>query len=132
MSLSTYSYADTVDTWTVYFNDSLLISFSSTSSKIDIILDSSLITSSDSLKIVFNTDHPCVNCEYYYYVSDDFDRKLQVIRKRISHQFVTFPIKDLLLEKRKTGSRNYLFQMGYTQYVTMKGYRLKLLILHFE
>lgn len=134
LSVSTYSYSYSgkVDTWAIYFNDSAVNSFNSNSLKIDVVLDLSLITSNDSLKIIFKSDQPCFNCEYYYFVSDDLHRKIEIIRKRVLHQSVTFSLENLLIEQRKRGLNNYLFQMVYTDYNTMKRSGLKLLNLQFE
>lgn len=96
LSFPVFCWADTLDFWTVYYNDSIIGRFNSNSTLDELILKSGKIKKNDSIFIVYGNDHPCINCEYYFSVKDkDNGVKIYVKRERKLYVMVGFPLDKL-------------------------------------
>ena len=110
------SYADTLDYWSVYLNDSLIGQYNSMSNdnEIEIVLREQTIDQNDTISIVYGNDHPCIKCEYYYAVKDKNEGvKIYVERRNEILQKVFFPLSKLKGFNRSKEFEFFVFENSY-------------------
>ncbi len=96
MSLSFAGFADTLDYWSVYLNDSLIGHYNTLSTDNEMTLNISVINENDTINIIYGNDHPCAKCEYYYAVREMKNRvKVQAVRKKKILTKVSFSLNQL-------------------------------------
>ena len=128
--LPTESFADTLDFWSVYLNDSLIAELNMTSDDFNMELDKQTINVNDTISIVYGNDHPCYNCEYYYAVKDRKDGiKIHVERRNRTTEKVYFPLIKL---KEYTGFNEFEFFVYEHSYVNDDASYLVLFTLKLE
>src|SRR5690606_13386990 len=89
-------FADTLDYWSVYLNDSLIGHYNTLSTDNEMILNISVINENDTINIIYGNDHPCTKCEYYYAVREMKNRvKVQAVRKKKILTKVSFSLNQL-------------------------------------
>ena len=96
MSLSFAGFADTLDYWSVYLNDSLIGHYNTLSTDNEMTLSISVINENDTINIIYGNDHPCTKCEYYYAAREMKNRvKVQAVRKKKILTKVSFSLNQL-------------------------------------
>jgi hypothetical protein len=96
MSISFAGFADTLDYWSVYLNDSLIGHYNTLSTDNEVSLSGNLINENDTISIIYGNDHPCSRCEYYYAVREMTNRvKLQAVRKKKILTKISFSLNQL-------------------------------------
>lgn len=96
MSLSFAGFADTLDYWSVYLNDSLIGHYNTLSTDNEMTLSISVINEIDTINIIYGNDHPCSKCEYYYAAREMKNRvKVQALRKKKILTKVSFSLNQL-------------------------------------
>lgn len=114
LAISLYSWADTLDYWTVYHNDSILVKYNSVSKLKQLILKSDKINNKDSIFIVYGNDHPCSRCEYYFAVKDiNNGVKVHVKREKQPYIKVGFPLEKLKSFKLDNEFVFFLYEDSY-------------------
>ena len=124
------SFADTLDYWSVYINDSLIAKYNSISTDNSIILNKKLIEEYDTISIKYGNDHPCSKCEYYFAVKDkDNGIKIHVERSKYIYKKINFPISKL---KEFKHSNEFEFFVYEDRFLDDKNYYTLLVKLKIE
>lgn len=102
-------FCDTLNYWHVYYNDSVIAKFNSTSSDLKIEIDASKITEGDSLSIRHWNDTPCFKCSFLVVVKDEKKRKLKnAVNSKFSNK-LSFGLRELFDSGEKSKSKRYDF-----------------------
>lgn len=130
LSIPFFCWADTLDYWTVYYNDSILVKYNSNSKLEQFILKSDKINKNDSIFIVYGNDHPCGRCEYYFAVKDLHNGvKIHVKREKQHFIKVGFPLAKL---KRFKLDNEFVFFLYEDTYIKERNSYLDLFYLKIE
>ncbi len=128
--LPLFGYADTLDYWSIYLNDSLIGQYNSLSEDIEIVLNRESIKQNDTISILYGNDHPCSQCEYYYAVKEKiYDTKLEVERRNHILKEVYFPLLTL---KKFIWCKEFEFSVYMNSYTNEKDTYTILLRLRLE
>lgn len=127
------SWADTLDTWQVRVNDSILVEFNELSPDVNIYIDSSSMNLDDSLTILHNTDTPCINCHRAFIARDSSTHtKIESIKPLESTE-ATFSLHKLLQAKEQRSSEEPMeIILVKKKYVDMKTGHWELVRIHFQ
>ncbi len=87
---------DTLDYWSVYLNDSLIGQFNVLTPDPLLRLDKESIHSTDTIFVIYNNDHPCGRCDYYFAIkaSENGNKLIAERRKKIGIK-IPFPLVGL-------------------------------------
>jgi len=102
-------FCDTLDYWHVYYNDSVIAKFNSTSQDLKIEIDRSKIKEGDTLSVRHGDDTPCINCKFVLFVRDEKKRKLRITETKEFWSKLSFGLPELLEFGDENESKRYDF-----------------------
>jgi hypothetical protein len=102
-------FCDTLDYWHVYYNDSVIAKFNSTSQDLKIEIDRSVIKEGDILTIRHGDDTPCIICKFVLFVRDEKKRKLRITETKEFLGKLSIGLPDLIEFGDKNKSKRYDF-----------------------
>ncbi len=125
---------DTIPTWTIHINDSLIADFPIGSSEHHLTLNSSQILKNDSIRIQYFSDTPCQECYRAYIVRDSITHtKFKTVHPEpmSSGSFSLVALLEINYQFLKGSSPLEIIYVQ-TRYMDMKGDYSKLVRIHFQ
>lgn len=102
-------WCDSLDYWTIYYNDSAIAHFHSGSQDLVIELDRARIKSGDILTVRYRSDTPGEKGKYELFVRDEKKRKLGITETNEAFGKLSFAVKSLIDFGERNGSKRYDF-----------------------
>lgn len=100
---------DTLDYWHIFYNDSIIAKFNSTSQDLKIEISKSTIKENDTLTLRYRSDTPCTNCKFVLLVRDEKKIHLKRTETTTAWANLSFNFHELIQKGDKKKSKTYDF-----------------------
>jgi len=107
---------DTIDFWHVFYNKKMIGDFDQYPERRmegkhignEIVINTKIVKNNDSIKVKYFRDTPCDECSTSLMIENENHDRVLVSKGRGTFNPVSFSVKDLIVEKKRSGNASFM------------------------